>query len=150
MKITDIIKKKGKVITSELGPPKGTDLSEMMSAAAHIKGRVDGVNVTDQQAALMKLGSLAGCIKLKEKGLEPIMQMVVRDKNRVALQSELLSAGVFGIENVLVLSGDPIQIGDHPDAKPVFDLDAVALMAAMKKLESGTDLAGKKLTGSPR
>jgi 5,10-methylenetetrahydrofolate reductase len=153
MEITEIAKRKGKgkkVVTSELGPPKGTDLGEFFRQAEFLKGRVDAVNVTDQQAAIMKLGSLASCIKLKEKGFEPILQITVRDKNRIALQSELLSAAVFGIENVLVLTGDPVQIGDHPDAKPVFDLDAVALMGAMKKLESGEDLAGKKLAGAPR
>ena len=150
MEITEILKKKKQVITSELGPPKGTDLTEFFKQAAFLKGRADGINVTDQQAAIMRLGSLACCIRLKEHGFEPIMQITVRDKNRIALQSELLSAGVFGIENVLVLSGDPIQIGDHPDAKPVFDLDAVQLMSAIRTLEAGTDLGGKKLAGAPR
>ncbi len=149
MEITEILRKKQKIITAELGPPKGTDLSEFFKQAEYLKGRADAVNVTDQQAALLKLGSLACCIRLKEKGIEPIMQITVRDKNRIALQSELLSAAVFGIQNILVLTGDPIHIGDHPDAKPVFDLDAVQLMAAVKKLESGTDLGGKKLAGTP-
>lgn len=150
MRISDLVKTKKTVLTSELGPPKGIDLTEFKKQADFLKGSVDGVNVTDQQAAIMKLGSLAGCIKLKEWGMNPIMQITVRDKNRLALQAELLSAGVFGIENVLVLSGDPLKIGDHPDAKPVFDLDAVQLMAAMRTLESGVDLAGKKLTGAPK
>src|SRR5262245_325071 len=123
MRICDIVKTKRVVITSELGPPKGTDCTEMLRQADTLKGLVDGVNVTDQQAAIMKLGSLAGCIKIKERGLNPILQMTVRDKNRLALQAELLSAAVFDIDNVLVLSGDPLKIGDHPDAKPVFDLD---------------------------
>lgn len=150
MEICELAKKKKHVITSELGPPKGTDLSELLDQAKYLKNRVDGVNVTDQQAAIMKCGSLACCIKLKELGFEPIMQITVRDKNRIALQSELLSASIFGIENVLVLTGDPLSIGDHPNAKPVFDLDAVQLMSAIKSLESGLDLAGKKLKGAPR
>lgn len=150
MQIVEILRRKKFAVTSELGPPKGTDLTEFFRQADLLKGRVDGINVTDQQAAVMRLGSLAGCVRLKERGLNPILQITVRDRNRIALQSELLSAGVFGIDNVLVLSGDPVQIGDHPDAKPVFDLDAVQLMAAIKKLESGEDLAGKKLEGAPQ
>lgn len=138
------------MITSELGPPKGTNLEELLRQAEYLKGRVDAINVTDQQAAIMKLGSLATCIRLKENGLEPILQITVRDKNRIALQSDLLSAAVFGIHNVLVLSGDPISIGDHPDAKAVNDLDVMELISAIKKLESGTDLAGKKLHGVPQ
>jgi 5,10-methylenetetrahydrofolate reductase len=149
MEIPAILKKKGLVITAELGPPKGTNMEPFFRQAAYLKGKVDAANVTDQQSALMKLGSLAACKLLKDFGIEPILQMVVRDKNRMALQSELLSADVLGIHNVLVLTGDPIQIGDHPAAKPVFDVDATQLMEIIKKLESGLDMTDHKLDGTP-
>ncbi len=149
MEILEILKKKGFVVTAELGPPKGTNMEPFFKQAAYLKGKVDAANVTDQQSALMKLGSIAACHLLKNFGIEPIMQMVVRDKNRVALQSDLLSAAVLGIHNVLVLTGDPIQIGDHPTAKPVFDIDAAELMSVIKKLESGLDMTDHKLDGAP-
>ena len=149
MEILEILKKKNFVITAELGPPKGTNMGPFFKQAAYLKGRVDAVNVTDQQAGLMKLGSLACCRLLKDFGIEPIMQITCRDKNRIALQSELLSASVFGIQNVLVLTGDPISIGDHPEAKPVFDVDAAELMAVIKKLEGGLDMTDHKLDGAP-
>ncbi|MBI3316158.1 MAG: methylenetetrahydrofolate reductase, partial [Candidatus Omnitrophica bacterium] len=125
MEIADLLKKKGLVVTAELGPPKGVDLKTFFRQAAYLKDRVDAANVTDQQSALMKLGSVAACHLLKDFGIEPILQITCRDRNRIALQSELLSASALGIQNVLVLTGDPIAIGDHPEAKPVFDLDAV-------------------------
>jgi 5,10-methylenetetrahydrofolate reductase len=138
------------VVTAELGPPKGASLDGFFRQAQHLKGLVDGANVTDGQAGLMKLGSLAACARLKEFGIEPIMQITCRDRNRIALQSDLLSASVLGIRNVLVLTGDPITIGDHPDAKPVFDLDAGQLLETIRTLESGKDLAGKPLEGAPQ
>lgn len=149
MEILEILKKKNFVVTAELGPPKGTNMEPFFKQAAYLKGKVDAANVTDQQSALMKLGSIAACHLLKNFGIEPIMQMVVRDKNRVALQSDLLSAAVLGIHNVLVLTGDPIQIGDHPTAKPVFDVDAAELITIIKKLESGLDMTDHKLDGAP-
>ncbi|MBI3251780.1 MAG: methylenetetrahydrofolate reductase [Candidatus Omnitrophica bacterium] len=149
MEIPEILKKEKFVITAELGPPKGTDLSGFFRQAEFLKGRVHGANVTDQQSALMKLGSLAACHLLKDFGIEPILQITCRDKNRIALQSEILSAAVLGIHNVLVLTGDPIQIGDHPEAKPVFDIDAAELMGVIKKLESGADMTDHKLEGAP-
>ena len=124
MEIVDIIKKNGFAVTAELGPPKGTNLDAFMKQAGHLKGHVHAANVTDGQAGMMKLGSIAACHKLKQFGIEPIMQVTCRDRNRIAIQSDLLSASVLGIENVLVLTGDPVSIGDHPTAKPVFDLDA--------------------------
>ena len=149
MEIIELVKKYPFVITAELGPPKGSSLDTFFKQAAYLKGRVHAVNVTDQQAGLMKLGSLAACARLKEFGIEPILQATVRDKNRIALQSEILSADVLGIHNVLVLTGDPVKIGDHPDAKPVFDLDAAEFMAVIKKLESGLDMTDHKLEGAP-
>ena len=149
MEIAELAKKGKFVITAELGPPKGTNFDLFFKQAAFLKGRVDAANVTDAQSAMMKLGSLAACHKLKQFGIEPIMQITCRDRNRIAIQSDLLSASALDIHNVLVLTGDPITIGDHPTAKPVFDLDAAELMAVMKKLESGLDMTDHKLEGAP-
>jgi methylenetetrahydrofolate reductase (NADPH) len=111
---------------------------------------VHAVNVTDAQSALMKMGSLAASARLKAYGIEPILQMTVRDKNRLALQAEVLSADALDIHNVLVLTGDPIKIGDHPEAKSVLDIDAGELIATIRKLETGVDMNGHPLDGVPR
>ena len=143
--------KSGKfVVTAEVGPPKGVDIEEMLEDAELLKGRAEAINVTDQQSSVMRLGSLATCRLLKERGIEPVFQMTCRDRNRIALQSDLLSASVLGIENVLCLTGDYVSLGDHPDAKPVFDLDSVSLLETATMLQQGRDLAGKELSGSPR
>ncbi|MDI6733192.1 MAG: methylenetetrahydrofolate reductase [Planctomycetota bacterium] len=142
--------KSGKfVITSEVGPPKGINMTSCLDEAKHFGEKVAAINVTDIQSAVMRVGSLATCIKLKERGYEPIMQMVCRDRNRLSLQSELLNAAVFGIENILCLTGDHQTLGDHPQAKGVFDLDSVQLIATAKGLMEGKDLAGNKLDGIP-
>lgn len=136
------------VVTSEIGPPKGIETRKLLEDAELIRGRVDGINVTDLQSSVMRLGSLAVCALLKQKGFEPIFQMTCRDRNRLALQSDLLSAASLGMENVLILTGDHTTMGDHPDAKPVFDLDSVQLLQVAKKLESGVDMKGNKLEGA--
>ena len=105
--------------------------------------------MTDNQSSVMRLGSLAMCKALKDEGLTPIYQLTCRDRNRIALQSDLLSAAMFGIENLLLLTGDHTKLGDHPQAKPVFDLDSVSLIHAVKKLEEGVDLGGNELIGEP-
>ena len=141
---------KGKfVVTAEVGPLKGTDTTELMEAVELLKGKVDAANVTDQQSSVMRLGSLAVCHLLKMKGLEPVLQMTCRDRNRLALQSDLLSAAVLGIENVLSITGDLPVLGDHPEAKPVYDLDAVHLLWVMNKLNEGFDMQGNELKGKP-
>jgi methylenetetrahydrofolate reductase (NADPH) len=141
---------KGKfVITAEVGPLKGTDTTELMEAVEMLKGRVDAANVTDQQSSVMRLGSMAVCHLLKTKGLEPVLQMTCRDRNRLALQSDLLSAAVLGIENVLSITGDLPVLGDHPEAKPVFDLDSVHLLWVINKLNEGHDMQGNELKGKP-
>ncbi len=150
MKLRDAFKSGKFVVTAECGPAKGTDMTEFLANIELLKGKVDAINITDQQSAVMRVGSLAGCIMLKEKGIEPIMQMTCRDRNRIALESDLLSASVLGIENVLCLTGDDVTLGDHPQAKAVFDLDSVSLLIAARQLEKGKDLAGKDLKGSPR
>jgi methylenetetrahydrofolate reductase (NADPH) len=142
--------KSGKfTVTGEIGPPKGTNVGPALhEAMEYLKDTVVAVNVTDIQTAVMRAGSLAMCILLKEKGIEPILQMVCRDRNRLALQSDLLNAAIFGIENVLSITGDHVVMGDHLEAKPVFDLDSVSLLEAMKILESGSDM-GKTPKGEP-
>jgi 5,10-methylenetetrahydrofolate reductase len=136
-------------VTAEVAPPKGTDTTEMMENVEFLRGKVHAVNVTDQQSSVMRLGSLASCCLLKETGFEPVFQLTTRDRNRIALQSDLLSAYVLGIENVLCLTGDHVTLGDHPQAKPVFDLDSVSLLMAAKGLAGGRDMAGESLEGAP-
>lgn len=138
------------VVTAEVGPPKGTNIEEMMADAELLRGRVEAINVTDLQSSVMRLGSLAVCHLLQERGLEPIWQITCRDRNRLALQADLLSASVLGIKNVLALTGDYASLGDHPQAKPVFDLDSVSLIRVIKKLEAGTDMVGNPLHGAPK
>lgn len=149
MKLTELFTDSRFVITSEAGPPKGVDTTKMLEDVDLLLGKVDAYNVTDQQSSVMRLGSLAVSHLLKQRGAEPIFQLTCRDRNRIALQSDLLGAYVMGIENVLCLTGDYVSLGDHPDAKPVFDLDSVSLIAAAKALCEGHDLAGQELQGSP-
>jgi 5,10-methylenetetrahydrofolate reductase len=136
------------VVTSEIGPPKGIETKQLLEDAELVRGKVDALNVTDLQSSVMRLGSLAVCSLLKQKGFEPIFQMTCRDRNRLALQSDLLSAAALGIENVLLLTGDYTTLGDHPEAKPVFDLDSVQLLQVAKKLQEGADMKGNKLQGA--
>jgi len=138
------------VVTAEAQPPKGTAVAEALEQAERLRGQVLAYNVTDQQSSVMRLGSLALCHLLAERGLEPIYQVTCRDRNRIALQSDLLSAAALGIENVLCLTGDHVSLGDHPAAKPVFDLDAVTLLSTARGLAEGHDLAGNALVGTPR
>jgi methylenetetrahydrofolate reductase (NADPH) len=135
-------------VTTEVGPLKGTDTSEIMEVAEILKGRVDGVNVTDQQSAVMRLGSLATCSLLVQKGLDPVFQVTCRDRNRIALQSDLLSASVLGIKNVLAISGDFPSLGDHIDAKDVYDLDSEQLIWTITQMNEGRDLSGNELKGN--
>ena len=150
MNFCDKIKSGKFIITSEIGPPKGVDVSEVLKDADLIKGRVDAINITDLQSSILRLGSIAVCHLLKQRGIEPIMQMTCRDRNRLALQSDLLSAAVLGIENVLVLTGDYPSAGDHPEAKPVFDLGSVELLDVVKGLQAGFDMKGNILKGAPK
>ncbi len=137
------------VITAEVGPLKGTDTTEINEVAELLRGRVHAANVTDQQSSVMRLGSLATCHLLKQKGLEPILQMTCRDRNRIAMQSDLLSAWVLGVENVLAITGDLPSLGDHPQAKQVYDIDSVQLLWAIKRLNEGFDMVGNELKGKP-
>jgi len=136
------------VVTAEVAPPKGIDLAPVIAVAEKLQG-VTAVNVTDNQGANMRLSALVLAGELKRRGLEPVLQLTCRDRNRVALQSDLLGAAALGIENLLILSGDHSKFGDHPDARPVFDLDAVQLLDVVAGLGGGVDMAGKSLAGVP-
>jgi len=136
-------------ISCECGPLKGTDTTELMENVEVLKGKVDAANVTDQQSSVMRLGSLVTSALLVKAGLEPIFQMTCRDRNRIALQSDLLGAWVLGIKNVLALTGDLPALGDHPGAMGVFDLDSVTLLRAITRLNEGFDMTGNELTGKP-
>ena len=141
-------KEKEFVVTAEVGPPKGTDIAELLQHIDLLKDKVDGLNVTDNQSSVMRISSLAICRLILDHGGEPILQLTCRDRNRLALQSELLSACVLGVKNVLCLTGDYISVGDHPQAKPVFDLDSVQLLQTVGLLNSGKDLAGNEMQGA--
>jgi methylenetetrahydrofolate reductase (NADPH) len=136
-------------ITCEFGPLKGTDTTELKENMEILKGKVDAVNVTDQQSSVMRLGSLVTSALCVKGGLEPIYQVTCRDRNRIALQSDLLGAWVMGIKNVLALTGDLPALGDHPGAMGVFDLDSVTLLQAITRLNEGFDMAGNELKGKP-
>ena len=136
------------VITTEVGPPKGTNLEQMLHHVDLIKDSVDAINVTDHQSSVMRFPSVGGCLLLKEKGVEPILQMTCRDRNRIALQADLLFANYIGVDNVLCLTGDAVPVGDHKEAKGVFDLDSVQLLKTVRLLESGKDLGGNDLDGA--
>ncbi|MFO7784531.1 MAG: methylenetetrahydrofolate reductase [Desulfatiglandales bacterium] len=137
------------VVTSEVAPPKGTNLEKMEHHVELLREKVDAMNVTDHQSSIMRFPSLGGALLVKEMGGEPILQMTCRDRNRLALQADLLFAAARGIRNVLCLTGDSIILGDHKEAKGVFDLDSSQLLAAIRTLEKGKDLGGNALDGSP-
>ncbi|MGA2064159.1 MAG: methylenetetrahydrofolate reductase [Thermoguttaceae bacterium] len=136
------------VVTAEIGPPKGTDVSELVRHIDLLKDKVDALNVTDNQSSVMRISSLAICRLILDHGGEPILQLTCRDRNRLALQSELLSAWVLGVQNALCLTGDYVSVGDHPQAKPVFDLDSVQLLQTVGLLNQGKDLAGHDMAGA--
>jgi len=142
--------KSGKfVVTSEIGPPKGTNIENMRHHIDLLKDKVDAINVTDHQSSVMRFPSIGGCLHIKEQGGEPILQMTCRDRNQMALQAELLLAYTRGIRNVLCLTGDSIVVGDHKHAMDVFELDSVQLLKTIRQLEEGKDLGGNDLDGAP-
>ncbi|PLX78013.1 MAG: 5,10-methylenetetrahydrofolate reductase [Desulfuromonas sp.] len=136
------------VVTAEIAPPKGTAIEPCLEVAKAFRG-ITAINVTDNQGANMRMAALALAIKLKELGLEPVLQITCRDRNRLALQSDLLGAAALGVENLLILSGDHSRFGDHPDARPVFDIDSVQLLDTVARLASGSDMSGHTLDGCP-
>src|SRR4030043_1557666 len=136
-------------ISCEFGPLKGTDTHEIKENIEILKGKVDAANVTDQQSSVMRMSGLITSVLCVQGGLEPIFQMTCRDRNRIALQSDLLGAWVMGIKNVLSLTGDLPSLGDHPQAKGVFDLDSVTLLQAITRLNEGFDMSDTELKGKP-
>ena len=147
MRITELFDNGQFVVTAEVGPPKGIHVDHLVEEAKEYLGGITAVNVTDNQSSVMRMGSLPACVALKNAGLNPILQLTCRDRNRIALQSELLGAAMLGIDNILCLTGDHTKMGDHPGAKPVFDLDSVSLLHTACQLEKGLDLSGNELVG---
>lgn len=137
--------------TGELGPPRGANAAEVIKKAAHLKGNVDAVNITDNQTAVVRMSSWAACILLIQQGLEPNFQMVCRDRNRLAMQADILGAYAHGIRNMLCLSGDHQKFGDHPQAKGVFDIDSMQLISMVKRMrDDGQFLSGAELDEAPK
>ncbi len=138
-------------VTAECGPPKGADPEVVKSKGKVLKGHVDSINVTDNQTGVVRLSSLAACAILKAEGLDPVLQMVTRDRNRIALQSDILGASALGIRNILCLSGDHQSFGNQPHAKGVFDIDSIQLIQTVRKMrDAGEIIGGDKLTNSPQ
>ena len=136
-------------VTAEINPPKGVDIQDALSKAEALRGFVDAVNLTDQQSANMSVTPLALASLLMQRGPEVILQVTCRDRNRIAIQGDLLGAGVLGVENILCMTGDPVGTGDHPDAKMVFDLDSIGLLRTASTLMGGKDVGGNDLKGAP-
>ena len=147
MRITELFDNGQFVVTAEVGPPKGIHLGHLVDEAKEYLSGITAVNVTDNQSSVMRTSTLATCAMMKNAGLTPIYQATCRDRNRLALQSDLLGAAAMGIENILCLTGDHTKLGDHPGAKPVFDLDSVSLLHTVCQLEKGVDLGGNALVG---
>jgi methylenetetrahydrofolate reductase (NADPH) len=140
----------GFAVTAEISPPRGAGTGPINQTAALLRDWVDAVNVTDNQGSHVRLASWAGSLAALAAGLEPVMQMTCRDRNRIALQSDLLGASALGIRNILVMTGDHPKFGDHPEAKPVFDLDSVQLLWTLRQMrDQGVLLSGRKLNPPP-
>lgn len=138
------------VVTSECGPPRGSDPEAIRKKGSLLKGVVDAVNVTDNQTSIVRMSSLASCLILKEMGFDPIWQLVCRDRNRIAIQSDILGAAALGINNILCLSGDHQSFGDHAKAKNVYDIDSIQLIQTVRTLrDEGKFLSGEEVKGKP-
>jgi methylenetetrahydrofolate reductase (NADPH) len=146
-RLIDVLNSGVFAITVEYNPPKGTNIAPVLESAKQLVGRVHGVNVTDNTAAVVRAGSLPVCRLLYELGHDPVMQLTCRDRNRIAMQSDLMGAHMLGIRNILCLTGDYPTVGDHKEAKPVYDLDSVQVMQLVRGLNNGKDMAGNKLDG---
>ena len=137
------------VVTTELNPPKGTDLGPLLRRAKALDGMVDAFNVTDSAGANMTMSPIAAAHAMLDNGIEPILQVTGRDRNRIAIEGEILAAAALGVSNVLCMSGDPPGRGDHPDAVGVFDLRAESILEAVRALNTGVDMYGNELSGTP-
>lgn len=145
-----VLKSGSFAVTSECGPPRGADTEAIRKKGAFLKGYVDGVNVTDNQTSVVRMSSFSASLVLKEMGFDPVMQMVCRDRNRIAIQSDILGAAALGIHNLLCLSGDHQSFGDHPSAKNVFDIDSIQLVQTVKRMrDDGKFLSGEQIKGRP-
>ncbi len=138
------------VVLAEFDPPKGVDVSDLFSNIIRVKGRVDGVIVPEMAQAVMRMSALGGAALMEQNGMETIMQICSRDRNRLALQGDILSAYMLGIKNLLVVPGEEIIYGDHIDARSIADIDELTLLRAIKGLQKGIDMAGRELKGSPK
>ncbi|HWO73708.1 MAG TPA: methylenetetrahydrofolate reductase [Dehalococcoidia bacterium] len=138
------------LVTAELNPPKGTDLGELLRKAESLRDWVDAFNLTDSASAIMTMSPLGAAKALIDHGFEPIVQVTGRDRNRIAIQGDLLAGAALGVHTIVCMGGDPPGAGDHPDAKPVFDFDTLSLLRAAKALNNGADFMGKALKGSPQ
>ena len=148
--IEKILESGGFVLTSECGPPRGADPEVIRKKGNLLKGVVDAVNVTDNQTSVVRMSSLSACVILKEMGCDQILQIVCRDRNRIAIQSDILGAAALGINNILCLSGDHQKFGDHPKAKNVFDIDSIQLIQTVRGMrEEGRFLGGEEVRGKP-
>jgi methylenetetrahydrofolate reductase (NADPH) len=145
-----VLKSGAFAVTSECGPPRGADIEVVKKKGAFLKDAVDAVNVTDNQTSVVRMSSIAASVILKEMGFDPVMQMVCRDRNRIAMQSDILGASALGLNNILCLSGDHQRFGDHPQAKNVYDIDSMQLIQCVKRLrDEGTFLSGEEVKGRP-
>jgi methylenetetrahydrofolate reductase (NADPH) len=149
-RLKSVLEKGDFAVTAECGPPKGADPEVVLKKAEMLRGKVDALNVTDNQTAIVRMSSLAACSLLKKAGFDPVLQMVVRDRNRIALQSDILGASALGIRNVLCLSGDHQIFGNQPQALGVFDLDSIQFVQAVKAMrDEGIILGGESLESPP-
>ncbi len=148
-RLSELLQSGNFVVTAEINPPKGVDMTDTLSRADVLSGLVDAVNLTDHPGSHMSVSPLALAPLIRERGLEAILQVTCRDRNRIAIQGDLLAAHVLGVENVLCLTGDPVGAGDHPEAKTVFDLDSIRLLEAATSLNKGTDMGSNRLRGAP-
>lgn len=149
IRFSDSLKSKQFLVTAELSPPKGTDLGPIFDKAEYLKDVVCAFNLTDSHRSMMSMSPLAVAHLLAGRGIESILQITCRDRNKIALQADVLAASALGASNILCLTGDHPKSGDHPDAKAVFDMEAVALLRTIKSLESGVDMNGNPLNGTP-
>jgi methylenetetrahydrofolate reductase (NADPH) len=148
MSFVDTLKSGRFIVTAELNPPKGTDLSDVLRKAEALKSKVDAFNLTDSASAIMTMAPIPVAYRLIELGVEPILQITSRDRNRIAVQGDMLGAAQLGVSTMVFMGGDPPQNGDNPEAKPVFDLDTMALIRLATQMNEGKDLAGKDLKGA--
>lgn len=144
-KLAEKLARGERVLTAEVTPPKGAGIKKLIANAKLLEKRVDAVNVTDCQRALVKMSSLAACRVLLDQGIEPVFQLTCRDRNAIGLQADLMGATALGIPNLLALTGDPVKAGDHPESKSVFEVEAIRLLEIVGKLQAGTDWKGNKM-----